>query len=185
MMEAILSYAVSDDDSASSNWNFVWGLYVSSSSAAEKKSISRALAQTTDEEVIKDYITRCMDPDLVRTSNGLYIIGRVISKANKVATQISIDLLVDQWLTIYNTFKTLDLEMSTYVTTIVSQVSTEADLERITATFEDRDTGELLSTIPEAAYRAGVETAKSNIAWIAKNQAAIEKFVDEGENDTD
>ena len=167
---AVYSYAAR---ASSGDWDALWKMYVNPlSTAAEKKLLATALAQTEDEAIVKKYIGYCMDDTKVRKSNGLYIMGRSIATANSVSAKVSLDYMLENWPAVYENFQTLGLECPRYIKTVISQITSEDDLTKVKVKFEDSKTG-YMNDVIKADYESAMDTARNNIQWLAKNKDSL------------
>eukprot|EP00116_Pleurobrachia_bachei_P000449 sb/3460711/ len=125
-------------DDLKDDWEWLWGRYLSSPSAAEQQVLYYALGLIQDSDTLIKYSTYCLNDTLVRPSDALYIMGRSITQT-KLGREVSLQFLIDNWAYIHEErFAGAIFAVDAYVFGVLSKFSDQTSYDKIKEFFVPR-----------------------------------------------
>lgn len=157
----------SDED----DWHVMFERFKEETDPSEKNKIMTGLAGIRSTEILKEYITRASDENIVRTQDFLKCLT-IISK-NPDGTSLVWDWVRENWEFLVNRYTLNDRYLGELIPSITISFATQTKLDEIKAFFEK---------YPESGAGAEpraktLETVSKNIKWLAKNTENIKNWL--------
>lgn len=155
------------------DWEFLWEVYQASDSATEKDTIYYALGLIQDETTLIKLCTYCLDDELMRPSDALYVLGRSVPQT-KLGRDVSWTFMKTNWSRITQEFTDALFAVNAYIAGVLSNFADVGTLKEIEDFFSPQ-----LETLGsgKAAYESSIQSIKGNIEWLKRHRASVETSV--------
>ncbi|KJE90548.1 membrane alanine aminopeptidase [Capsaspora owczarzaki ATCC 30864] len=151
-------------------WDFMWEQYLQTTAATEQRRILRALASTRIPWLLNRLLAFSLDPTKIRSQDATTVVAYV-------ASQTTGELVAWDWLRAhYDEYAAMlgggSFSLGNFVSGVVAHFQTQQLYNDVQAFFAPKELGAAANAVAQS-----LESIRTNILWLAANQAQIEQFL--------
>jgi len=170
LRSTVLTYGVAYG--GDKEWQYVYDQFRNETNPSTRSKLQSALSATRQPWILNRWLRYSIDPDIVKTQDTVYVIGRIAS-TNPIGKYLVWNFANENWNKIMEIAKENNFHVAYVTSRLTSQFTTQYDLEmaeEMWRRYSDAGTG-------ANARVQGIEKIKGNIYWLSQNYGTLQAWL--------
>ncbi|XP_047132820.1 endoplasmic reticulum aminopeptidase 1 isoform X2 [Hydra vulgaris] len=147
-------------------WEFMLNKYLNSPFPSEQRKIMFALADSSDESILKKYLSWSMNTSIIRTQDTCGVIEHI--STNIKGTKMAEDFVIKNWEKLFERYGKGSFDMSSLIKTVFARMKTKEDLKKAKKFLESHKLGS-----GSLAAKQSINAISNHIHWLEKNEKKV------------
>ncbi|XP_054433561.1 aminopeptidase N [Pteronotus mesoamericanus] len=150
-------------------WDFAWEQFRNATLVNEADKLRAALACSKKSWILARYLSRTLDPNLIRKQDATSTISSIAS--NVMGQSLAWNFVQANWNKLFEDYGGGSFSFSNLILAITRRFSTQEELQELER-FKENNSGTGFGSATRALEQA-LEKTKANIKWVKENKEAV------------